>query len=103
VIGVRLRVRTRTSSQRHEVRVRSTPETFQDAWPQFVGPSVLPRISQIVDQDDGSRSLDLVNIAHMDSLARTQTLNVLGIDWLVPSGKEIPVEGKTEITRVVRQ
>jgi len=79
-----------------------TPDDFRDDWPDFHGPTVMPRISRVIDNPDGSRTLDLTLQAHGDLLSATQTIDKrMTTDWILPSGKEDASPRSGEITRVL--
>lgn len=76
------------------------PESFQDEWPDFVGPDFMPRISRVVDNPDGTRSLSLTLEGHMNTLSATQMLKVEQTQWLLPDGKAESVPLVTDEMRV---
>jgi hypothetical protein len=62
--------------------------------------NVSARISRLVDNGDGSRTLDLRLDGNGQSLLDTQNLKIIGTKWILPEGKAEPGEIKTKITNV---
>lgn len=62
----------------------------------------MPRISRVIDNPDGSRTLGLTLQAHGDLLSATRTIDKrMTTDWILPSGKEDSSPRSGEIARVV--
>jgi hypothetical protein len=76
-------------------------ENVTAVWPNFVGPTIIPSIGRVVDNDDGTRSIDLVLNADGKSLINTQVVRMTRTRWIVPNGKATAEEVQFPITRVV--
>jgi len=78
----------------------STPDHVNDNWPEFVGPTITPVISKMVDVPDG-RTVSLTTHGDAKSMLATQKVRVVDHRWIVPSGKEAAPVGNLELTQVL--
>jgi hypothetical protein len=77
------------------------PKAVNDGWPDFVGPTVIPLISKIVDHKDGKRQVSLTARGDGRSLTESQSISIIDTRWVVPSGKEVEPPGDIELTQVL--
>lgn len=77
------------------------PEAVNDGWPDFVGPTITPLISKIIDHDDGKRQVSLKTHGDGRSLTESQSISIVDTRWVVPSGKEVDSMNEMELTEVL--
>jgi hypothetical protein len=77
-----------------------TADDFRDEWPDFLGPSLLPRMSRVVDNPDGSRTVDLTVDGHGGTLTENQKVNLTESRWLLPNKEAETVEKAGTLKRV---